>query len=176
MNKIKDFLNSLEEREKNMVIICFIFTTSFIIINFMILPVFQYREDLELSIRSNLYKKKQIERLGKEYKRFSTRSFSNNIKKNNQALFSVMDSLAGKTGVKDRIDYIKPSKEEYDSYIVEKVEIKLSEIDMKSLVSFLYEIESYGEHIKVKGLLIRRSEKSGVITSTIQAETVKSNA
>ncbi|MGM0418304.1 MAG: type II secretion system protein GspM [Thermodesulfobacteriota bacterium] len=177
MNKLFEYISGLEEREKNILLAGVVFLILFIIIRFGIIPVYNYKKDLENRINSYIYQAEQIKKLGAEYKKLTgtgRHDFSSESD-NNPALFSFMDSMAGKTGIKDKIDYMKPSSEEHDDYTLDKVEVKVSNIDMKTLVSFLYELESGLANMNIKALKIVRSEKGGSVTSTIKAETVKSH-
>jgi general secretion pathway protein M len=176
MNKLKDYFLSLEQREKNFLIAGIIFLSVFVLINFFILPVINYKKELNTKIYSYNHQAEQIRKLGQEYKKLIKNSVTYSISKNSDiALFSFMDSLAGKVEIKENIEYMKPSSEKSDGKTIEKVEIKLSGIDMKRLIHFLYSIESSSDAIVIKGLKISRSDKGSFITSTIQAEIVKNN-
>ncbi|MCB9480609.1 MAG: type II secretion system protein M [Desulfobacteraceae bacterium] len=176
MNKLKEYFSGLEQREKNFLIAGIIFLSVFVLVNFLFLPVIDYKKELQTKIYSYNYQADQIKRLGQEYRKLVKNSGSYSISENSDiALFSFMDSLAGKAQIKENIDYMKPSSEKTDGKTIEKVEIKLSGIDMKRLIQFLYSIESSSDAIVIKGLRISRSDKGAYITSTIQAEIVKNN-
>jgi hypothetical protein len=176
MNKIKEFYFGLEQREKIILPGGLFFLVVFILLNFFILPAINYKKNLENKISSYNYQADQIRLLGKEYKEILKNSnLSQSSNGSDVALFSFMDSLAGRAEIKDKVDYMKPSTQKSGGVTIEKVEIKVSDIDMKNLVRFLYLVESSSDAVIVKGLKISRSDKSGFITSTIQAETVKNN-
>ncbi|MDY0132691.1 MAG: type II secretion system protein GspM [Desulforegulaceae bacterium] len=177
MNKFKEFYSGLEEREKRILIGGLSFLLIFVVINFFILPVINYKKDLKNKINSCVYQTNQIKLLGKEYKSLvKTSSFGQVSQGSDLALFSFMDSIAGKAGIKNNVDYMKPSTEKTGGLTIEKVEIKVSGIDMKSLIGFIHLVESSSDAVVIKGLRISRSDKGGAIISTLQAEIVKSNA
>lgn len=176
MNKIQQFYYSLEEREKIILTVGILFLAGFILVNFFMLPVINYKKELENKISSYAYQAEQIRLLGDEYRKYVKKSdLSQSQDSSDIALFSFMDSLAGKANIKDKVDYMKPSTEKSGGFTIEKVEIKVSGIDMKSLVRFLHSVESSSDAVAVKGLRISRSDKGSFITSTIQAEIVKNN-
>ncbi len=176
MNKLKDFFENLETRERNILIAGLTFVFFFVLINFIAVPVYNYKKDLEVQIKFNVYQSTEIIALGEQYKKITgnlEKSFT--YSKKNINIFSFLDALTRKTGIKDKVDYMKPSTESYENYTIEKVEIKISNINMKDLVSFIFSIESGSEKIRIKALKISRSDKSGTISSTIQTETINKN-
>lgn len=176
MNKMLEYFNGLEDRERYFLLAGAVFLIGFVFFNFIISPVINYKKGLESKISSYRFQAQEISKLGEEYRKLTGKNSSYKVSDQNDiALFSFLDSLAGKVNIKNNIDYMKPSGETKDGYTIEKVEIKISEIDMKTLVSFLYEVESYSDKINITALKIIKSDKGGSISSTIQAETVKSN-
>lgn len=176
INNINKYLDTLEERERKILGIGIAFVFLYILFNFMVIPFFDYKKKLETGIASSAEQINDIKNLGAKYKKLTGQKRIVNLGSQSIALFSFIDSLAGKTGVKDNIDYMKPSKESLENYTIEKVEVKISNIDMKSLISFIYEIESSKGNINIKGLTIKKSDKGDLIDSTIQAEIIKNNA
>ncbi|MBI9086949.1 MAG: type II secretion system protein M [Desulfobacterales bacterium] len=88
-------------------------------------------------------------------------------------LFSHMDGLAGKAGVKAQIAYMKPSVTVTDKgQRVDRVEIKLQGIPLSPLVSFIHGIEASDDLIWIRRLSVSKSGKvdAGVI-AVLQVET-----
>jgi general secretion pathway protein M len=64
-------------------------------------------------------------------------------------LFSFLETLAGKTGVKSRISYMRPStttSQKESPYRLSKVEMKLQDITMPQLLAYLHGIETSRGH------------------------------
>ncbi len=91
-------------------------------------------------------------------------------------LFSFLEKLAGQTGVKDHIVYMKPSTKNLknSTYKLSLVELKLRGITMEQLVGFLYQVETSYNLIWIKRMSIIASDKQqGTISAVIQAETYR---
>jgi general secretion pathway protein M len=93
----------------------------------------------------------------------------------NFTLFSFLDRLAGESGVKDSITYMKPSTEESEqgNRRLSLVEVKLEAVSLESLVSYIYMIETSRSMVFVKRLSISRQEKDiGGVDAVMQVVTV----
>ena len=90
-------------------------------------------------------------------------------------LFSFLDRIAGQTGIKDRIAYMKPSTDVLkDAYRVSRVELKIQAIVMEQLVQFLYQVETAPETVTVKRLGINQTGKEEkTIDAVLQVETLE---
>ena len=67
-------------------------------------------------------------------------------------LFSFMDRLAGESGLKDYITYMKPttSTAKDSPYKLSQVELKLQAVDLRQLTGYLYRIENSENRVYVK--------------------------
>jgi general secretion pathway protein M len=91
-------------------------------------------------------------------------------------LFSYLDQLAGRTGIKDKIAYMKPStgtaKEGGQKIAV--VELKIQALTLAQLVDYLHQIETSANMIHVQWLAITKAGKAdGFIDAVLQAETIE---
>lgn len=89
-------------------------------------------------------------------------------------LFSFLDQLAGRTGIKDKVAYMKPSTTTAKSggQKIAVVEMKIQALTLSQLVDFLYQIETSPNMIQVQWLAITRTSKpEGFIDAVVQAET-----
>ena len=74
------------------------------------------------------------------------------------SLFSVLEKLARENGLMESIDHMKPGSMDLDSMRQEKwVEVKLSQINYKDMVSYLYHLQSYANNIYIKRLTARKN-------------------
>jgi len=89
-------------------------------------------------------------------------------------LFSFLDRLAGETGLKDDIIYMKPSTsvQKNSPIKLSKVEMKLQAITLKQLAAYLYRVETSENVVTVKRLSISKTGKQKeFIDAVLQVET-----
>ena len=91
------------------------------------------------------------------------------------SLFSYLDQLAGNTGIKTKIIYMKPStvKDTEEKNNRSRVEIKLNEVTLEQISRFLYRIETSPHLISVPRLSIKqKQQESGFLEAVLQVETL----
>ena len=91
-------------------------------------------------------------------------------------LFSFLDRLAGTSGIKDRISYMKPSKtvQKDSPYKISRVEMKVEAITLEQLTNYLYSVETSKNMVDVKKISIsKKDRKQGLLTAILQVETVE---
>lgn len=91
------------------------------------------------------------------------------------SLFSYLDQLAGNTGIKTKIIYMKPStvKDTEEKNNRSRVEIKLDEVTLEQISRFLYRVETSPHLISVPRLSIKQKQKeSGFLEAVLQVETL----
>jgi len=92
------------------------------------------------------------------------------------SLFSFLDQLAGTTGIKKNIVYMKPSnvQDAEKRVSLSRVEIKLEEVTLDQVSRFLYRIETSPHLIKVPRLSIKQTrQESGFLEAVLQVETLE---
>jgi general secretion pathway protein M len=91
------------------------------------------------------------------------------------SLFSFLDQLAGTTGIKKNIVYMKPSsiRDAENQYSLSRVEIKLDEVNLDQVSRFLYRIETSPNLIVVPRLSIKQTkQEGGFLEAVLQVETL----
>ncbi len=91
-------------------------------------------------------------------------------------LFSFLDRLAGESGIKDRISYMKPSKtvQKDSPYKISRVEMKLEAITLEQLTNYLYGVETSENMVDITKISIsKKDQKQGLLTAVLQVETVE---
>ncbi len=91
-------------------------------------------------------------------------------------LFSFLDRLAGESGIKDRISYMKPTKkvQKNSPYKISRVEMKLESITLEQLTNYLYGVETSKNMVDIKKISISKKDKNqGLLTAVLQVETVE---
>ena len=89
-------------------------------------------------------------------------------------LFSFLDNLAGRTGIKQNITYMKPSSANIKNspYALSMVEMKIQSLTMEQLMNYLHGVETAPQQIWIKQMSITKGEKNeGLLTSILKVET-----
>ena len=75
--------------------------------------------------------------------------------------FSRLEELAGQTGIRSKIQYMKPIvSTPSDAYEEESVEIKMEGITLEQFIQYLYQIENSPQFMKIKRLHIKPINES----------------
>ena len=91
-------------------------------------------------------------------------------------LYSFLNKMAGKTGIKDRITSMKPTKtaQKNSEYRLSRVDMKLDSIGLEQLVNYLYEVETSENIVEIKKLTInKKDKKKGLISVVMQVEAIE---
>ena len=178
--KFKFNLN-LNKREKLAVTAAAVFIAFFVLIQFVISPVFDRRNELRERLAAKETSLIEMKKLQDDYfimqkkLEISRQGFAR--RPQGFTLFSFLDKLAGETGVKNRISYMKPSSvdEQNSGVKLSRVEMKLQEININDLVSYLYGIENSENMVVVRRLSITKAgQGGGLLSAVIQVETIES--
>ena len=151
----------------------------FLLLNLVVFPVFSSRTKLRRSIQVGRERIKELMLLGSEYE--TLKGNSGDIGKalsgrgRGFTLFSLLEKMATKAGLKDSIKYIKPSTSQAKGkYKISSVEMQFEGITMRQLLDYLYRIEDPENIIKVKRLSVKQhKDKSGYVDATLQISTVQ---
>lgn len=169
-------LNRLSRRERYALILGLSFICLFILIEFVISPLLEKQDKLRRSLRANTETLEKIQQLRSEYEelnaqtKMSEQYFTDRPK--GFTLFSFLDELAGKTGLKDNIAYMKPSKSKpKDSpYTVSLVEMKLQGINLRQLTPYLHMVETSRNMVFIRRASVSKTGKEGFIDVILQVE------
>ena len=182
IESIKKYVNlkKLNRREKYIIYGAGCLLGVLIIIQFAITPFFDNRRQLESRLQSKKVELEEMQRLQAEYQMLKEKLQVSEVRFSKRekgfTLFSFLDQLAGQAGIKDRISYMKPSKavQKNSKYIVSRVEMKLDDITLQQLTTYLYGVETSKNMIMVKKISISKKEKKqGLIDVIMQVETVE---
>jgi len=170
----------LNRREKMIVYAAAGFLGLFLIVQFGIFPLAEKRSRLMRGVEVKAAVLEQITALRAEYQAMRSQGDLALERYENRSpdftLFSFMDQLAGETRIKDHIAYMKPAKtEQKDSpYKLSQVEMKLQDITLKQLATYLFRIEASDQMVSVKRMSITKkgkNEKS--VDWVLQVETLE---
>ena len=169
---------SLQRREKMAVTAVAVALGVFLLLQIVVFPVFDRDDELRRQIKTKTQDLQQMRDLQAEYaslSRYST-NVEDGIKKRpgDFTLFSFIDKLAGSSGIKGNIAYMKPSSSNLknSSYSLSTVEIKLNALTMEQLTAFLYGIEESANMVWIRRLSISKSDNNqSLLNSVLQVET-----
>jgi len=171
---------NLNKREKLSVIAAAAALFIFVLLQFLVFPLLEKNDRLSSKLISRQHELEQIRLLQAEYRQTSQKAEQAQrfIKRRPRGftLFSFLETLAGKTNVKNNIAYMRPtSTADKDSpYRLSLVEMKLADITTSQLMAYLHGIEASNNMIFVKRLSISKEErKPDLITTVFQVETLE---
>ncbi len=171
---------NLNRREKLAVYGAGGFIAVFILVQLIVVPVFDKQELLRDQLAAKGRALSEMRQLQREYQGMQNQMAAsmNQFKKrpDNFALFSFLDQLAGKTGIKKHVSYMKPSTtvNEETGMNLTRVEMKLQDISLRSLVRYLYHVETSENMVIINRLSIsRKGGEESLLDVVLQVETVE---
>jgi cell division protein FtsL len=117
----------------------------------------------------------KMESLSREYLKLKgTGASTSTSLKPGETLYAFLDNVAGISGIRSKVSYMKPSsvKSRDGRVNLSVVEMKVVDLPMVELMAFLHRVETAGDLIRVRGLSLTRIEKSKLLTAVISIETV----
>lgn len=173
-------LRKLSRREKTAVYAALVSIFVYAVVQFGVFPVLENRAQLERTLRIKLDTLQQMRKLQTEYYaivqrreqvkgRFTKRSAG-------FTLFSFLDGLAGDSGIKGHIAYMKPSSviQKDAAYKISRVEVKLQGVTMAKLSQYLHQVETSKDMVAVRrASIVRTGKEKGLIDAVLQVETVE---
>jgi len=153
----------LRRREKFMLTGLAIFLAVTAVVLFGILPARQRLHSLDLLITKKEAELTRLLALQEQWNRISKarNRVLKQIKSRGRdfAIFSYLENLAQQSGLKNRIQYMRPltitEDDTAEGFIKRGVEIRLKEVMIQSLVNYLYNIEYSDKLLKVESLRLK---------------------
>ena len=168
----------LSKREKYAVSAAIVLISIFVVIQFIVFPFVEKKKRMKNALKSKTEVLAQMRVLKSEYETLTNRagSWEKRIRERESGftLFSFLDKLAGETGIKDNIAYMKPSKsDQKDSHYKRSlVDMKLQGINLKQLTPYLHKIETSKNSIFIKRISISKKGKNKEFADAVlQVET-----
>ena len=172
--------NKLNKRERYAIMIGAGVLGIFLIVQFIIEPIFSKTEQKKKNLQTKSVMLEQMRQWQVEYDSLTqkvTISQSRFGKRQKGfTLYAFLNRLAGETGIKDRITNMKPTKkvQKNSPYKLSRVEMKLDAITLEQLTNYLYKVETSKNMVDVKKISIsKKDKKQGLITAVMQVETVE---
>ena len=140
---------------------------------FVIDPLFKHAADLDRQIVTARRQLNELRTMQKDYQRQKSvvDSINSQLKKQqNFAIFSRLEELAGQTGIRNKILYMKPTvSTPSEVYNEESVEVKMEGVTLEQLVRYLHQVENSPQLLKIKRLEIKpRFDNRQILTATFR--------
>ncbi|MDY6904795.1 MAG: type II secretion system protein GspM [Thermodesulfobacteriota bacterium] len=178
--RIRSYINSLNPRERYVLLFGAAAVFVFLMIRLIVFPLAGKQKALARALVEKKLALSEMTALQREYEAIrqqaSRASSRFQSRQPGFTLFSFLDTLAGRAGVKGNIVYMKPSTASAGEAGQELsvVEMKLDAVNLERLVGYLRMIETSPNMVFVKRLSITRQEKTaGGVDVLMQVETVK---
>jgi general secretion pathway protein M len=173
-------LKQLSEREKLALIIGLAGIAVFLVLRWIVFPVLDQRKITARQVAVKVSEVAEMKQLQSEYRqiRAAAEHTRAQLKKRPPqfSLFSYLDELAGKTGLKKKIVYMKPSVvEEADAGGKRlRVEMKIRAVTLDEVSRFLFHVETSPHMINISRLSISRKQQAGgQLEAVFQVETLE---
>jgi general secretion pathway protein M len=168
----------LTRREKYAIFAASGFICLFVVIRFIVFPLMDKRERLERMLQDKQHRLGEIVALKSEYDALRKEAELTEERLANRkadfSLFSFLDKLAGQTGVKGHIAYMKPSQSDQEGgrFKTSLVEMKLEAVTIDQLISYLYAVEMSENMVRIQRIAISKTGKQEqFINAVLQVET-----
>jgi len=169
---------NLQRREKIALSVAAVAIGIFLIFQLIIMPPLNKRVRLKQQIISQSRAVQEMRLLEMEYKTLTTANLNSQTQLSARAkgftLFSFLDGLAGQSGIKQNIIYMRPSTSNLkgSSFTLSMVELRIDGLTMQQLVTFLHGVETSQNNIWIRRISLTRGEKEeDLINAILQAET-----
>lgn len=150
----------------------------FVLIQFVLLPLFERSERLQRQILVKTDALQKMRALTVEYEAIRKEAEVMKMhfaeREKGFSLFSFLDRLAGEANIKSHITYMKPSTatKKKVPFKTSMVEMKLQAVTMKQLTSYLHMIETSKNAVTLSTVSISRTSKpEGFIDAVLNVET-----
>ncbi len=164
---------NLQRREKMAVMLAGAALVIFLILELIIFPIIDRRARLQGDINSQKLTLAEMQSKKEEYNALTrnTRDMENRLKRRakNFTLFSLIDQLAGKNGIKTNIASMKPNTSNLKNspYGLSTVEMKIQALTMDQLAPFLHGIENNNNMVWIKRLSISKGGKNDSLLDVV---------
>lgn len=164
---MKRIWDKISRREKTAVVVGILCLAILMGVRFLVFPILESRDVLRRQLNAKQLMLDEMKALCRQHAMLSAsiadaRDLAAKRSKN-FSLFAFLDQMAGETGIKDRVVFMKPSRlqESAGEVAIERVELKLQGLSLKELTEYLYAIETSPNIMTISRLSVLRTEKNG---------------
>ncbi|MCF8055899.1 MAG: type II secretion system protein M [Desulfocapsa sp.] len=169
----------MAKREKLMVGGLIVMVTALLFFSLIVSPLLDSRQLLQKSLAQKQVELQKIRDLQKEYQvlQHTSGDIQERLKKRPEkfTLFAFIEQQATAAGIKQQINYLKPSEVESKGPLREsRVDMKLQKITLADLVKFLEGVESYEKVVSVSRISIQEyGKEEGYLNAVLQIVTFR---
>jgi len=149
-------------------------------LQWVVKPIYARQSSLEDVLRRQTATLQEVTALSREIEEIRATMAASHQKmadrKKDFNLFSFLDGLAARSGLKDRIVYMKPStaKIKNTEMTLSIVEMKLDAIQVSQLVQFLHMIETSSEDVTIRRMSLLTAGKDNTsLNAILEMATIK---
>jgi len=174
---------NLNRRERIVVAGAGIFLAVFFLFQLAIAPVFERRNQLEAELAEKKQTAARMQEKRDEYRQVRLRmeaaqdEFSG--RPENFSLFAFLERLAGTSGIKNHIAYMRPSTtvDDFTGLTISRVEMRLEGITLENLADYLFQVEASENMVRVNRLSVNKSgEGDGPVNVVMRVETADASS
>jgi general secretion pathway protein M len=170
----------LARREKYSLYALSVVICLFVVFQFLVFPSLDKRERLKRTLQAKTDILEKMTALQSEYNTIKkkTELSKSRFEKRDAGftLFSFLDKLTGKAGIKNHVTYMKPSTsvQKNSPFKISQVEMKLQSLTLQQLTSYLHMVETSNNMVNIKRLSISKTGKQeDLIDAVLQVETAE---
>ncbi|UCD89891.1 MAG: hypothetical protein JSW04_00160 [Desulfobacterales bacterium] len=152
----------------------------FVLIQFVVFPHLDKRKRLERAVQVKMGILEEMVALKSEYDAIQKRSDQSSIRFSKRekdfTLFSFLDKLSGRVGIKENITYMKPSTtvQKDSPYKISQVEMKLQGLTLQELTTYLHMVETSRNMVYINKLsILKTGKEKGLVDAVLQVETTE---
>jgi len=168
----------LTRREKYSICVALSTIGLFVLFQFVIFPHMDKRKRLERAVQVKTQILAEITALKSEYDAIQKKNDQSSMRfrkrEKDFTLFSFLDKLSGRAGIKENITYMKPSTtvQKNSPYKISQVEMKLQGLTLQQLTTYLHMVETSRNMIYINKLsILKTGKEKGFVDAVLQVET-----
>lgn len=152
---------NLSERERKLLKLLYVILGVIVLVFLIIKPFLSYRENIQKESRSNIARLENLDRLYSEYREVKEKkSHLNDLLRDSRGISTLIEENAKKSNILQNKLYTRDNTSNIQNkYQKTTTSVKFEGIDIRSLISFLYEMEFSGKYVEVSYLRIYQAIK-----------------
>lgn len=175
-----DQFKNINQRERLILSAAGVLIVIFMIVQWGIFPVLDRHDALQQRLMDAKKDLNDMALLKAEYKKLTVQADIAKAQIRNRdknfSLLSFLNTIAGQTGLKNKIVNMKPttSTSRNSNMKIESVEMKFKDVSLEQFLAFLYRVETSANMVNIRQISITKQDrKEGVVESILQVETFK---
>jgi len=158
LSGLQDKFRALGRRDRAALCIGAAVLGALVLYQFVFSPLSAACKRLEAAVHSRETELQELRQIADRYEKLTSGRPKGGGEAETFNLFALLETLATKSNLMDRVDYMRPGSMDLDSLKKEDwVEVKLGEITLKELTDYLYRIRSSGKGVYIKRLSARKN-------------------